>query len=137
MSINSAKLLISIASVSVIHLVKSALAALPSVSIGLPSSDMVIVCPFCLRSSASFFIVFRPLRMDSSFLSGWSWSRVFNGCFCRKLMSVLLFWMVTCMVSVLLVFRLIWPCLSVWSRWRIVDRAAGSFDRGCHFFSAT
>jgi len=59
MSINSAKLLISIASVPVIHLVKSAFAALPSVSIGLPSSDMVIVCPFCLRSSASFRMVCR------------------------------------------------------------------------------
>jgi len=41
---------------------------------------------------------------------------VLNCPFCWKLMSVLLFWMVTCMVSVLLVFRLIWPCLSVWSR---------------------
>jgi len=41
---------------------------------------------------------------------------VLNCSFCRKLMSVLLFWMVIWMVSVLLVLRLIWPCLSVWSR---------------------
>ncbi len=127
----------SIASVPVIHLVKSGSAAEPIVTTVLPFSDNVTVYPFCLSPSASFVTVLRPLRMDSPFLSGRSWSRVLNSSFWRKFMSVLWFSLVISAVSVSPVLMVICPCLIVWSSWRIVGRVAISVDRGCHFFSAT
>lgn len=106
-------MLISIALVPVTAWEIVGLASWPSVISFFPVWDMVIVCPFCFSASAVSLSVLSFWSMVSSCIGVWSSSRFLSVSFWLKLRSILLFSMLISMLSLPLVWRLIFPCLSV------------------------